>query len=67
MSDKKMWELASGQPMPTTEVVSVNRRDLIKQFLTLETAIMNALEDDLSEENEKMLQGAFKLLVAMRK
>ena len=67
MSDKKMWKLRQGESMPIAEVVSVNRKDLIKQFLTIESALMNALEDDLSEENEKMLQGAFKLLVAMRK
>ena len=60
------WELASGQPMPKKSMVLVDRQDLIKQLLNIESAILNALEDELSEENEERLQRAFRRLVEMR-
>lgn len=61
-----VWELASGQPMPKRSMILVDRQDLIKQLLDIESAILNALEDELSEENEERLQRAFRRLVEMR-
>lgn len=65
-----VWGLASGQPLPKKSMILVERSELVKQLRVVEKLLLDTLSDfeaELSEDSEKRLQEAFRLLVEMRK